>query len=123
MTSSRRELCFRVENADGIGMYRYRIGSVGSMQDGQRRPMPYEDAMLRTAWIRLADDMQQSYFRFGFSSVAQLRNWIHDERILADLAEAGFMLAVYSCEEYYHGDTQMIFRHETAELVGRTQLT
>lgn len=123
MTSSRRELCFRVENADGVGMYRSdnRIGR--AMQDPQRHPLPDEDAMLRHAWSVLQETHQSHMFLFGFSSIPQLRSWIYDERVVDSLGEAGFMLAVYSCEEYYLGDTQMIFRRETAELVGRTQLT
>jgi len=121
-----KELCFRVVNAFDIGLYQagrpecwYDLPSYDPDTYEDKHPTPSSDRLLARPWYELEDKSQ--YF-FGFKSLEQMRQWIYKEHVLRGLQEDGFRIAIYQTEDYYIGDTQMIFRKSTATLIGRADL-
>ena len=133
----RKELCFRMETEEGIGMYGAtigdgnpndwfvpRFGSILNEADansgGTMHPSPDEDGALGWHDIRY---IERSKYYFGFASIEQLRRWLFRPDLIAKLPEYNLAVSIYETEDYHIGDTQMVFRKSTANRVGRFQLT
>lgn len=121
----RKELCYRVVNADGVGLYASGHHVAGELHDMYRHPTPSDDYKLRDFYYEHISNglyFRNSPYVFGFASMEQLRHWIHSEELLMSLAESGFRIRIYQTDDYCIGDTQMVFRGSTASLVGEAKL-
>lgn len=108
-------LVYRVENAEGLGMYRskadYHISGCPDFQDdGDRHPCPSEDAKLGWSW-----DVHPTWV-FGFASKEQLMFWLYKESWRRYIKSGGFTIAVYEVDDGYYklGDTQACFNRDHA---------
>lgn len=116
---------YRVENANGEGMYRNRVFSdrdcpLNDCYDMYRHPMPSSDDALCKS---IGTDMVYWHrYHFGFSSISQLKNWLYTDDVRSKLANAGFVISVYECETEFHGDTQAVFIRDTARKVAALNL-
>lgn len=114
---TRQALCYRIETENGTGMYATSFTSEYNLYDlDGRHPGPGDDVALK--WN--GETMSYSEWRFGFSSIGQMRRWIYMPEAYAGMAEYDLAISVYLCDEYKIGDTQMVFRNATR--VGRFSL-
>lgn len=112
---------FRIENAAREGMYYAGCGCAEDMQpyayDGasMRHPKPEDDSALVEA-IRLKNlphnDTCSGWgaYHYGFSSIDQLKMWVHRASWRQDLDGEGFKLSIYEVadEHFAAGDTQAV---------------
>ena len=118
-------LVYRVENAQGGGMYRNDGLSVASICDisdysSARHPHPTaDDALMRSIPRHLNQMGMPAYvFNYGFASLEQLKMWLYQNEWRVALSDAGFHVAVYNClKDAYVGDTQAVFIKQHATLV------
>jgi len=131
---------YRIENIKQTGMYTCgavkKIGAALYNMDGvcdeqgkyvpPRHPIPQDDTMLMNA-LREGGGLCKwsgaiyGRYVFGFSSVAQLRNWIYKDSWIQALSDEGMFLSVYDGETYF-GNTQAVINYKTAKLVTRVPL-
>lgn len=110
-------LVYRIEDADGGGIYRgYSGRSWDYAHDDMKHPLPYEDSLLAPLYNKL-DSSARSNYIYGFSSIQQLRSWIYADGWLLDMHDAGFKLSIYNVtDEVLMGHTQVMFlRSEAVE--------
>lgn len=128
MNQKRKELCFRVAHHDGTGMYAMFRNDLTNIVEGEvltKHPPPWADDKLCSAWDALYNDEIANEYRqyyFGFSSMEQLRRWLFNSELNQKMHEAGLRIHIYQTDDYHMGDTQMVFRKETAILIGRADL-
>lgn len=92
---------YRLENELGDGVYQMGLREIfarhvatGTVAN-DRHPMPWDDSKLvDNAW-KQGDIVRDSKWRFGFSSIAQLRSWFYDDKLLLDLSAVGVCLSLY----------------------------
>lgn len=92
------------------------------MQSSDRHPSPDQDAALSGPWYALPYE-QRKYYYFGFSTIAQLKSWIYQQNWRAKMDRAGFRVVVYDTTDYLIGDTQAVFRMQTASTMQELRLT
>lgn len=122
---------WRLEDERGRGVYT----AAGALTYGYRfkkRPWPTQDKKLAPAWLEINGPGGDWYepnesardWVFGFSSLAQLRDWFGSREHRAILADRGIKLNRYSVpRQYLHkGDTQAVFRRSEAKLLGERVL-
>lgn len=110
-------IIYRVERENGGGMYYTNSDDITfEMQDSMRHPPPHKDAKLKKAWGKLCDGdwSYKSSWSFGFSTIEQLKNWIYQTEWREILTNLEYYVVSYNAKEYHFGDTQAIFRKETA---------
>lgn len=123
-TGKRKEFCYRLEH-NGEGIYNASVEVHPSNQDWDKAPCrsphppPNHDPMLRDIWEDLSD--RRPYY-FGFSSMEQFRRWFFDPEYLIRAQASGVRICIYQTDDFYIGDTQMIFRKETAKMIGQADL-
>lgn len=109
-------LIYRVENANGCGMYMGNDHSFSyEMIDSMRHPTPNKDASLSKFWNALSFERSQAY-SFGYGSLEQLKNWIYQDSWRKEIDESGFRVYVYDSKHFEIGDTQAVFIKQTATL-------
>lgn len=120
---------YRVENSLGAGMYRGKVevNALKEYDDDMRHPMPWYDSKLMRSLdsaghVSGYDAVIWSPWRFGFSSLEQMRRWLYNDRMRYELQDAGFFVAVYESDEEHHGDTQAVFKRNSP-LVRRIDIT
>lgn len=114
-------LVYRVENKDGIGMYRGDAYNCTFKMYGQRHLAPSEDAELCDFW----DDTslaERDALRFAFATIDQLRAWIYHIGWRRALHKIGLVVSVYDAEFVHSGATQCVFKIATAKKVGELSL-
>lgn len=120
---------YRVENSLGAGMYRgCNVPSLDDAYNECRHPMPSKDSKLMRSLddanlVGRYDEVDWSPWRFGFSSLEQMRRWLYNDVMRSDLKKAGFFVAVYESDEEHHGDTQAIFKRRGHDFVRTIDLT
>jgi len=114
---------FRIENEAGKGIY---VGDSKVSSDlyeidgpSPRHPRPEDDSLLMKSFEDSGRNVSNERyflfsvtpFKFGFTSVEQLRNWIYNDEWLISLAEEEFVLAVYEVadENVMVGNTQACY--------------
>lgn len=108
---------WRVENEEGVGMYRLPDCYMAEVMPAwdERHPMPYDDAVLAPYWVDLSSDERARHL-FAFTSPAQLKFWVYKPEVRGLLDRAGARVSVYEASGVY-GDTQAVFLKDTAELI------
>lgn len=95
---------FRVENAAREGMYFGSNNVADEMQPfsypdaSMRHPKPYADSALVIACKSKQlpyDDLEWHHYNYGFSSIEQLKMWIHRTDWRQRLHDSGFKLSIY----------------------------
>lgn len=122
----RKELVFRIEDKNGNGIYRtehaHMLYELDDQCFGQAHPHPNRDDKLYHHWDNLVLFGDYRNYYFGFSTMEQLRRWMFDKAVNQKLHDAGIVISIYQTEDYYIGDTQMMFRRSTATLIGKADL-
>lgn len=124
-------IVLRVEHpTTGRGMYATNIATGRSWAHGagmpdnanDRHPMPYNDSRFKrnheqAGWV-------ENGYVFGFADQAQLRSWLYEDEFRRNLQEDGLVLSLYEVPSAYviSGYTQLTFKREHAEKVGRLDL-
>lgn len=113
---------YRIEAITGEGMYRCRSALVSFKDacdimpiDEAKHPTPRNDSLLimNMEASGLDTNSEDVYeYRFGFSSLEQLRNWIYRDSWLIGLHDIGLVITEYCCEDkdVLVGHTQAIFK-------------
>lgn len=132
----RKELCYRIETEDGVGMYNcaktdiYGYGefayvlndkcySVCSDHWTLESPHPAPSIDTKLNWA----EHHGKRWLFGFSNMEQLRRWFFDAELIEKMQDYGLAVSIFECEEYSIGDTQMIFNPNKSNKIGRFVLT
>ncbi len=120
-------LVYRIETEDGDGPYGGAEPKWGLNKPycGDRHPTPEDDSKLRDAWIKIVRDGFSSDWRFGFTSVDQMRAWFYEDDWLVAMHDIGLGLVVYGCstDEVRLGHTQAVFERGRCDVVERHALT
>lgn len=104
---------YRVENNCGRGMYQ---GSdiIRDYVNKEKHPSPWDDSSTSRWWDTNYDNKHNLHF--GFTSIAQLKMWLHQADRRQLLEDEGFTINVYTLtnneatkNDYILGDTQAIF--------------
>lgn len=110
---------FRVENARGEGMYFGENNVADEMQPfsypdaSMRHPKPYDDSALMADCAAKGlphDWLEWGHYNYGFSSIEQLKMWVHRDSWRRGLHDYGFQVSIYEIDDQYFaaGDTQAI---------------
>ena len=122
----RKEFVFRLEDAEGTGIYRtlyaQELYALDSAAGGTAHPHPNQDSKLSDHWDMLIIMNQNKEYYFGFASMEQLRRWLFDKEVNQTLHDGGIKISIYQTDDYYIGDTQMMFRKSSATLIGKADL-
>lgn len=124
-------LVYRIEDADGEGMYTCNRSSENPIPSTSSsvHPLPRDDSGLVYAINRKRDYedistdvccfIKDGNYIFGFGSTDQLRGWIYRDEWLWRLQRRGFRLAVFDIEDdnVLVGYTQSIFKRSDAKQV------
>lgn len=110
---------FRIENAQGSGMYRGGGASLGNCpiyEQNERHPMPFDDSLLIS---KCGDNVQDSLwsensipakiFSYGFGSIDQLRSWLYKDEWLTWMAENNFVLLEIDASVAHVGYSQAVY--------------
>lgn len=120
-------LIYRIEDQDLKGPY-CQSNALSMNQDAQRHPCPSKDSSLVYDFEahfnpdEYTDFYVPEHYRFGFSSMSQLRAWIYDDDWMIDLHDSGYHLSIYEIERsaVAIGYSQVMFNKDKAVLL-RTQ--
>lgn len=114
-------LVYRVERkTDGTGLYRGSEHANDYLQDTNgRHPMPYRDSRLMDALGK--EDYVGKHF--AFTSLDQLKMWIHNKDDRQAIAADGLHIVVFSAKEAWAGDTQAVFVRSSAQALENIELT
>lgn len=123
-------MLYRVEDNLGEGMYHSSNAPSLGMHNEIRHPSPREDSKLYDGikiLLKKRGDIAFNFslFKYGFSSLGQLKSWIYKKEWKKGLHKAGFSLSIYKCEEenFVAGDTQAVVLLNThIELIERKSL-
>lgn len=112
---------YRVQHKDtGIGMYRASNAACEYLGElNTRHPMPYDDAALMDA----LEGKPFTRLLFAFSSLDQLKFWIHRRDVRHTLKNEGLHIQVYDAPDCWAGDTQCVFDARTATALHTIDLT
>lgn len=113
-------LIYRIQNEYGEGMYTGPSCDASSSMHEHRHPLPSDDAALKDKWINLKN---ATHYKFGFSSIEQLKFWIYKLKWRKELAKAGYCVYIFETDDFLIGDTQAVFVKDTATLVETISLT
>lgn len=124
-------LVYRVENADGDGLYHGAVWPKRWSNSGSkasRHPHPRYDAGLKKAlgnWDDWAQGGHYEKLRFAFATLAQLKSWLYRDTWRAEFEAGGYHVAVFEVPEsaYVYGDTQAIFDLARATRIDTLKLT
>lgn len=120
-------LIYRIENQHLKGPYS-ESNALSMNPDSQRHPMPSKDSLLVYDFKAHFNPDEHTnfdvpeHYRFGFSSISQLRAWIYDDDWMIDLHDCGYHLSIYEMERNAAaiGYSQVMFNKDKATLL-RTQ--
>ena len=96
-------LIYRIEDQDLKGPY-CQSNALSMTVDSQRHPTPSKDSSLVYDFAThfnpdgYTDFYVPDHYRFGFSSMSQLRSWIYDDDWMIDLHDNGYHLSIYELE-------------------------
>lgn len=113
---------FRIEDVNGVGMYYSGASDVARfhMNDTKRRhPMPYHDEGLSDFWY---EGFNSGDYKFAFSSVDQLKRWVHRKSWRDAMHNDALVVAVFTAEGI-HGVTQAVYRAASREDCGTLSLS
>lgn len=85
-------------------------------------PAPSSDKMLMKSMESKFDERGRPVryalrdYHFGFNSIDQLKRWFN-ESARDRLFVSGYYVAIYEVTEYHEGETQCVFKKESAKLV------
>lgn len=117
-------LVFRIEDANGKGMYGGGMWDqvVGPHGEPDRHPCPNEDSRLWGNYLKRPEVVYD--FHFGFSSIAQLRAWLYQDEWLERMHELGGVLKVYDVDDEHVvlGNAQVMFLKGQARACTRYSL-
>ncbi len=113
---------WRLENSDGVGVYSVTYPHTDAFPCGREHPGPRDDYKLHNAWEKLSDSGDARYWRFGFSSLKQFKEWFHSNEMLENLRDRYDIRL--SCYEVARanlkvGDRQCIYVDGTETFVER----
>lgn len=117
-----RHRVWRIEHPTTLrGMYSS-SARIHEFVDFERRPGPFSDNKLRSAWCTLPST---DGWYFGFISVAQAFRWVDTKLMFDILIQDGLVANVYLIEKHLLliGNTQVVFARDDAELVKTIELT
>jgi len=122
-------LFYRIENQKRRGPYAdHRAAGIldrwmGGKLSSQRHPPLWSDSMLKDALKKdgISTRISSTNFRFGFSSMEQLRAWFFDDNVLLQLEDMGFVLGVYEADVWV-GNCQAIILAEEHALENRREV-
>lgn len=104
--SMKRSTVYRIENAEGKGMYAG--GQIANEEmnawQSNRHPMPSKDSRLSLDY----EVVFERGMKFGFSSLDQLKFWVYQEDHRVALHKEGFRVSVFTAEACV-GDTQVFY--------------
>lgn len=113
------DFIYRVEHRTSRrGMYNSEDGweimkEVGMTDSGEKYPCASEDSKLckslETKGLEAKGSTLYPGFRFGFSSIKQLKNWLYSPRLRRRLYEANFVISKYKVP-IFRGDSQAVFK-------------
>jgi hypothetical protein len=123
-------IVYRLENQEGIGVYRIRGNdSIQEILDkyeshSENHKMPMDDDLLATNFRKLGikDIWGWEKYCFAFSNKAQLRNWFYNDNDIEKLYSLGIGIAVYKVNTLLLGYTQCAFPIEEKVLTNRKAL-
>lgn len=128
MTQKRKELCFRVETEEKVGMYntnyRQQLQAYNEKYSAwieetcANHPTPSSDSKLGWESIR-----GSHRYYFGFNTMEQLRRWLFEQKLIDELPNYDLAVSIYETDDYHIGDTQMVFKLMEATRIGRFILT
>lgn len=121
MTQKRKELCYRVTR-NGSGIYITKWEHSLCIRDNGQHPAPWCDEQLKPHWDNLYNNNDSIHYYFGFCSLEQMRRWFYDADLNRQMRDDGVNIEIWQTDDYFIGDTQMIFRKATATLVGNDDL-
>jgi hypothetical protein len=100
---------YRVENKLDQGMYTgaYSLCDIMDTRSTPRHPTPNNDSGLSDDYWEFMDKTAQ--YRFGFSTLAQLRSWLYDDEWLRALHGWDYRLSLYDAKKAIVGNTQALF--------------
>lgn len=107
-------LVYRVQNEDGTGLYHASEYAEDHLSDLQgRHPLPYNDS-------KLIEELGNEDYRgklFAFSSLQQLKFWIHCREAREAIHAEGCKVYVIETDEVWVGDTQCVFNKGSGTVV------
>lgn len=118
-------LIYRLEDKELRGPYSNGGNMLTASIDARKHPSPYKDTLLvndfESRYIDggLADFTIPRNYKFGFSSMGQLRAWLYDDEWLEDLHIQGYTLSIYEIERnaVAIGYSQVMFNSDKATLL------
>lgn len=119
---------FRFENTDGVGPYQIDQldGLLAHHNSSAKHPPPREDRLLlATGVFDIWHDLINRDYRFGFSTIEQMKAWFDDVNIIQAMEEAGVSLYMMTVQcnhpdDVLHGQLQAMFLK--SRVVRRQQL-
>lgn len=111
---------WRIENEDGEGIYRGSTGlfniDEGSTMTSARHPCPIYDNGL--GWTDI-DSSERELWKFGFATLAQMRQWVYKSKWRIGLDQLGFSLVRYRVPDEFcrRSNFQAIFHSGHVERV------
>ena len=117
---------YRVEDPHSRrGLYRVSDYANDTLHDTEsRHPMPSSDARLKGYWCGL-DYLDQQFHFFGFTSLEQIKFWIHTTQARDRIDAEGLVVSVFEAIGYA-GDTQAVYirnsRSDTTETLRLTEI-
>jgi hypothetical protein len=119
-----RKIIYRVEHKESRkGLYRSSDYAQCELHERTRHPMPYNDSLLNNFWGDLDEDFELEHFYFGFTSIEQLKFWIHNDEDRTAIDKEGLVVSVFWAE-VYAGDTQCVYlKSSRGETISKHRLT
>jgi hypothetical protein len=119
-----RRIIYRVEHKEsGKGLYRCSEYAQCELHERTRHPMPYYDSLLNNFWGDLDEDFELEHFYFGFTSIEQLKFWIHNDKDRTAIDKEGLVVSVFWAE-VYAGDTQCVYlKSSRGKTISKHRLT
>ena len=117
---------FRFEDKRGDGPYRSFGPNLESdcpfWEASSKHPIPEADSLFQSNFSQDGDfDDTIENFLFGFSSMAQLRSWFYDDRVLKWMAQNGFRL--WSAEvPVINGNAQAATHREEWQIAEKVEI-
>lgn len=123
-----RRLVFRVQSADGEGVYKagfaYKLIEESENYAGGRHPNAYDDRGLCNFWETVHPGPRAAEYYFGFRDMDQLTNWFMWPENMKEYADnADIVVYAVADEHVIDGQFQTIFKLREAEQVDLLALT
>lgn len=123
---------YRVENAQGQGMYRNDESNSGEWlyaagiddAGGPAHPAPWYDDDISDFWELCEEHRERHLYFFGFGSIESFMKWVWHPESRRVLRRWGFALVVYEVTAEYAcvGEKQAVFRKDKATVVKRLEV-